>query len=169
MGPPMPETHLLTWALVSPASVSQTPVGSALVSADTGVAARAIVAARIRICQRDIGDLLRSVRNNEEGWLKSRKTAGDGEAARRPFRSSFRSAGLLAFDGLDRGRGLWTILRLGQRRFARGDEFGPGGFGRPIQVADDGGRQREQNQQLHQQGARKGRPIDAAIIRVLVA
>src|ERR1700687_2622342 len=73
MVPQMPEPHLLTCIFASPVSVSQTPVGSALVSADAGAAARAIVAATIRICQRDIRTSFAPRRDDEEGWLKSQK------------------------------------------------------------------------------------------------
>src|ERR1700694_4800123 len=76
MVPQIPAPHLLTCILASPASVSQTPVGSALDSADAGAAASAIVAASIRIGKRDISTSFASGQNDEEVWLRTRKPVG---------------------------------------------------------------------------------------------
>ena len=59
-------------------------------------------------------------------------------------------------------------MRVQQRPFGGAHELREGAFGRPIDVADDSGRQRDQDRNLDNQGSDDGRPIDAAIIRTLV-
>ena len=64
-------------------------------------------------------------------------------------------AGQMAFD--------WMEGSVRRRRFVGGLEFGPGGIGRPVQIADDRDRQYQQNENFHQQGSNDRRPKTAMI------
>ena len=71
---------------------------------------------------------------------------------RRADRARLRAAAArhLVLDGLQR--------RMRRRRFAGGDKLGEGNLGRPVQIADKGGRQRQQNKNLDQRDPNDGWP-----------